>query len=159
MFNKVKKFAGLEIKQIQGGKNPLKVVDDFITKLGFEPSKCLSEKNPDVNRWVVKVNDDIDLEILVEGLSKSSEATIYLGIKVVAVPIRGAYDVLAAALEIADGLVGIKVSLVDHFLILSATLALADVKAEELEYYYKLIEAQIPWFKDSLLDELDIEAL
>ena len=64
---------------------------------------------------------------------------------------------LAAALEIADGLVGIKVSLVGHYLVLSASMGAAGITVEDLDYNFKLIEAQESWFRDALSDELGME--
>jgi hypothetical protein len=77
-----------------------------------------------------------------------------MGVNIVTVPIRGAYDLLTAALEIADGLVGIKVSLVGHYLVLSASLSAVGISVEDLEYHLRLIEAQQVWFRDALAAEL-----
>ena len=159
VFNKVKKFPGLKMTKLSGGKHPVNLVEEFITKRGVEPSECLSEKTADTVRWMLKVGEDEELEVLVESLSKPAETTIYMGVNIATVPVRGGYEMLAAALEIADGLVGIKVSLVGHFLVLSASLGLAGVTVEDLEYSYKLIEAQQTWFKEALSEELGIETL
>ena len=72
---------------------------------------------------------------------------------------RGANEMLAAALEIADGLVGIKVSLVGHYLVLSSTLGATGMSLEELDYNFKLIAAQQTWFREALADELGWEEL
>jgi hypothetical protein len=106
---------------------------------------------------MVHFKEDEELEILVEGLRKASETTLYMGLNIVTVPLRGAYDMLAAALEIADGLVGIKVSLVGHYLVLSSSLSASTLTHEELEYNLRLIEAQEGWFKETLSAELGWE--
>jgi hypothetical protein len=77
-----------------------------------------------------------------------------MGVNIITVPIRGSHDVLAAALEIADGLVGIKVSLVGHYLVLSASMSAQGVTIDELDYNFRLIEAQQTWFRDALATEL-----
>ena len=82
-----------------------------------------------------------------------------MGLNVITVPIRGAADLLAAALEIADGLVGIKVSLVGHYLVLSAGFGASGITIEELDYNLRLIEAQESWFIDTLAAELQWEEL
>jgi hypothetical protein len=82
-----------------------------------------------------------------------------MGVNSITVPIRGSHDILAAALEIADGLVGIKVSLVGHYLVLSASLSAVGVTVDDLEYHLKLIEAQEPWFRGALATELQWEEL
>ena len=156
-MGKIKKFAELNIRKITGGKDPLRVVEDFLSRRGFDPEKCQKEKTPDLARWMVQVKDDKELEILLEGIKKPSDTTLYMGVNIMAVPIRGAYDVLAAALEIADGLVGIKVSLVGHYLVLSSSLSATGLTIEELDYNFKLIELQEGWFRESLASELQWE--
>ncbi len=64
---------------------------------------------------------------------------------------------LTAALEIADGLVGIKVSLVGYYLVLSATLGAHEMTLEDLQYHYQLITSQRKWFVDALADDLGVE--
>lgn len=156
---KGKKFAILNIRKITGGKDPLHLVQDFIVHRGFDPGECLKQKTADNARWMVPLGGDEELEVLIEGLRASSETTIYMGVNVVTVPIRGAADLLAAALQVADGLVGIKVSLVGHYLVLSASLAAAGMSVEDLEYHYNLITAQQTWFKETLIDELGWESM
>jgi hypothetical protein len=156
-MGKIKNFASVSIKKITGGKDPLRVVEEFILRRGFDPDSCQKEKSPDNIRWMLSLGNGEELEILIEGLKKPSETTVYLGVNIATVPIRGSADVLAAALEIADGLVGIKVSLVGHYLVLSASLGAAGLSVEELDYNFKLIEAQQDWFKNVLADELGWE--
>lgn len=156
-MGKIKKFAELNIRKITGGKDPLRVVEEFIVRRGFDPDTCQKEKGNDNARWMIKIRDHEELEILVEGIRKPSETTIYMGVNIVTVPIRGAQEVLAAALEIADGLVGIKVSLVGHYLVLSASLGAAGVTVDELDYHLRLIEAQETWFRGALATELQWE--
>lgn len=158
-MGRVKKFSPFKIRKITGGKDPTKLVADFILRQGYDPDKCISEKSQDTVRWVIDLGEGEELEILVESLRVPSETTIYMGINVAIVPIRGADDLLAAALEIADGLIGIKVSLVNHFLVLSASLGLAGITVEDIEYHYKLITAQQDWFKEALADEMGWETL
>jgi hypothetical protein len=156
-MGKIKKFAELNIRKITGGKDPLRVVEDFILRRGFDPEKCQKEKTADSVRWMIQVRDNEELEVLVEGIKKPAETTIYMGVNIVTVPIRGAHEVLAAALEIADGLVGIKVSLVGHYLVLSSSLGASGATIDELDYHFRLIEAQESWFRDALATELQWE--
>ena len=154
-MGKIRKFAELNIRKIVGGKDPIRVVEDFIARRGFDPDKCLKEKGQEEHRWLIKISDDQELEILVESIRKPQETTIYMGVNIIPVPIRGAAEVLAAALEIADGLVGIKVSLVGHYLVLSASLSASGVTIDELDLNFQLIEAQRGWFRDALATELE----
>ncbi len=153
-MGKIRKFAELNIRKIVGGKDPVRVVEDFIVRRGFEPSKCLKEKDLDQTRWMIRIKDEEDLEILIESARKPQETTIYMGVNIITIPIRGSHDVLAAALEIADGLVGIKVSLVGHYLVLSASMSAQGVTIDDLDYNFRLIEAQQTWFRDALATEL-----
>jgi len=158
-MGRVKKFAAMSIRKITGGKDPIRLVEEFIVRHGFDPDECAREKNGDSARWMVKLGDDEELEILAESLKVSAETTIYMGVNIATVPVRGGTDMLAAALEIADGLVGIKVSLVGHYLVLSSTLGASGITIEELDYNFKLITAQQRWFRDALADEMGWESL
>lgn len=156
-MGKIKKFAELNIRKITGGKDPVRVVEDFLSRKGFDPEKCQREKTPDLVRWMVQIKGEEELEILLEGVRKPADSTLYMGLNIVTVPIRGAYDMLAAALEIADGLVGIKVSLVGHYLVLSSSMSATALTLEEVDYNYRLIEVQEGWFRDTLASELQWE--
>ncbi len=156
-MGKIKKFANLSIRKITGGKDPIRLVEDFITRLGFDPDECQKHKNSDDVRWMVSVEKGEDLEILVEGLKSSADTTIYMGVNIATVPVRGGDEMLAAALEIADGLVGIKISLVGHYLVLSASMGTAGISVDEIDYSYRLITAQSTWFKETLAEELGWE--
>lgn len=156
-MGKIRKFAELNIRKITGGKDPVRVVEEFLTRRGFNPKECEKERTPEMVRWMVQFKQDEELEILVEGLRKASETTLYMGLNILTVPLRGSYDILATALEIADGLVGIKVSLVGYYLVLSSSLSASTLTHEELEYNLRLIEAQEGWFKETLSAELGWE--
>jgi len=153
-MGKIKKFAELNIRKITGGKDPVRVVEELLTRRGLDAGQCQREKTSEQIRWMLQLGENEELEVLIEGLRKPSETTIYMGVNIVTVPIRGAYDLLTAALEIADGLVGIKVSLVGHYLVLSASLSAVGISVEDLEYHLRLIEAQQVWFRDALAAEL-----
>ena len=158
-MGKIKKFAAINIRKITGGKDPVRIVEEFILRLGFDPEKCMKENLADHVRWMLSLGDGEDLEVLVEGIKKTTETTIYMGINIATVPVRGASDMLIAALEIADGLVGVKVSLVGHYLVLSSSLGAAGATVDELDYNFKLISAQRSWFRDALADELGWEEM
>lgn len=153
-MGKIKKFAELNIRKITGGKDPVRVVEELLTRRGLDAAQCQREKTSEQIRWMLQLGENEELEVLIEGLRKPSETTIYMGVNIVTVPIRGAYDLLTAALEIADGLVGIKVSLVGHYLVLSASLSAVGISVDDLEYHLRLIEAQQVWFRDALAAEL-----
>jgi hypothetical protein len=153
-MGKIKKFAAINIKKIVGGRDPVRVVEEFLLKLNVDPDAVLKDKSVDSARWLVPLNKENELEVLVENIRSAQETTFYLGINVMTVPIRGSADLLAAALEIADGLVGIKLSLVGYYLVLSATLGGADIAVDDLEYHYRLMTAQRRWFLDALSDEI-----
>jgi hypothetical protein len=158
-MGKVRKFTALNIRKIAGGKDPVRLVEEFILRRGFDPDQSQQQKTADHVRWMLALGNGEELEVLAEGLKTPAETTVYMGVNVVTVPVRGSSDVLAAALQIADGLVGIKVSLVGHYLVLSSTLGAAGLTVDELDYNFKLINAQQNWFREALTDELGWEAL
>ena len=156
---KTKKFAVVNIRKITGGKDPVRLVEDFILRQGYDPEKCLQQKTADSARWMIPLGHEEELEVLAENLKATNDTTIYMGVNVLTVPIRGASDILAAALQIADALVGIKLSLVGHYLVLSASVSAAGISVDEIDYYYKLIQAQQGWFKETLSEELGWETI
>jgi len=158
-MGKIKKFNSPTVTKLSGGKDPERLIEEFILRLGFDAEKSERARDIDTIRWMLGVGNGRELEVLLEGVRRPHETTIYLGLNILTVPIRGASEMLAAALEIADGLIGIKVSLVGHALVLSASLAASGISVDELEYYYKLIIAQQNWFRDALCDELQWEEL
>lgn len=158
-MGRVKKFSAFKIKKITGGKDPVRLVEEFILRQGYNPRDCLGEKSQDTARWIIDLGEGEELEVLAESMKNPAETTIYMGINIATVPVRSAYDLMAAALEIADGLIGIKLSLVNHYLVLSASLGLAGATVDDLDYHYKLITAQQDWFKEALADEMGWEEL
>jgi len=158
-MTKIKKFPLLSVEKIDGGRDVLKIIEELIVRLGFDPEVCERGKGADTARWMVALDDQRELEILVENLRKAQETTIYLGINICTVPIRGVSDVLAAALEVADGLIGVKISLVGHYLVLSASMSASGITLEEVDYYVKLLNAQEVWFRQELMVELEWEGL
>lgn len=156
---KIKKFPTLSIRKITGGKDPTHLVEEFIVRLGHDPEECNKGKDAESARWMVSLGNGEEFEILIEGMRTPNETTIYMGVNVATVPLRGANDMIIAAMQIADGLVGIKVSLVGHFIVLSSSMAAAGMNVEELDYHFRLITAQEKWFREALADELGWEAL
>jgi hypothetical protein len=157
MTGKVKKFPSVAIRKIRGGKDPVSVIEEFLARLGFDPVKAKKESGSDGIRWMIALEGGEELEVLLEGLRVPQETTVYLGINVGTVPLRNLLEVLTTALEIADGLVGIKLSLVGHFLVLSASMGAVGIDVDEVEYHYRLIVAQLGWFRNALSDELNVE--
>ena len=66
VVGKIRKFAELNIRKISGGRDPLRVVEEFLLKRGFDPEKCQKEKSSDMARWMVPLKGDEELEILLE---------------------------------------------------------------------------------------------
>lgn len=155
-MGKIKKFTGINIRKITGGKDPIRAVEEFLLKLNINPDDVRKEKTSDHARWMHSLNDGTELEILLENIKQPAESTLYMGINVAVIPVRGGSDMLAAALEIADGLVGIKLSLVGHYLVLSATLGASDLQVDDLDYHFRLISAQRGWFLEALSEELGL---
>lgn len=153
-MGKIKKLASINIRKITGGRDPVRIVEEFILKLGYDPDAVIKEDTADNKRWMLGLENDEELEILLESLKRPNEAILYMGVNAAVVEVRRAYDTLAAALEIADALVGIKVSLVGHYLVLSISLGASSITVDELDYYFKLIESQRTWFRTALENEL-----
>ena len=158
MMVKLKNFPNIiNFKKITGGKDPVRLVEEFIVRIGFDPEKCNSLRGPDNCRWMISFGDGKELEILLEELKKPPQTKIYMGINVITVPLKGAYNLLVTALEVADGLIGVKISLVGHYIVLSTAIGAIETSLEDLENKYKLVIEHEKWFRDTLLEEVGKE--
>lgn len=158
-MGKIKSFASLQIRKITGGKDPVRLIEEFIIRRGLDPEECCKDRTRQDIRWMLPIGEGEELEVCLQGLDQPHETTIYMGINVASVPLKNSYNTLVAALEIADGLVGIKVSLVGHYLVLSSTFPASTVSGEDIDYNFEIITAQQTWFREALADELGIEQL
>ncbi len=144
-------------KSIAGGKDARRSIEQFLEKRNQDPSEYLKKAVRGADRWVYEDKEQgVELEILHDhgdGLEEPIP-TVYLGINLFEVPMKNFTDVLAVALQIADGLVQTKVSIVGHYFILSACLPADDVSIEQLDYLYKSMLFQRDWFCDTLFKEM-----
>lgn len=152
-MGKVRKIGPTKIRKIQGGKDPARVVEDFMVRRGFNPEECLQQRTSDLAQWLVPLTSEEDLEITLEGLTRLPESTLYMGVNVYPVPIKGASDVLCAALVVADTLIGAKLSLVNYDLVLSVTAYTSNLSAEDVDFYYELITRQKSGIQEAITEE------
>ena len=78
-----------------------------------------------------------------------------MGINISTVPLKNTQDFLVSALETADSLMGVKISIVGHFLVMSTTLNMNSTTLEELDYHYTLIMEQHSWYQEALSSASD----
>jgi hypothetical protein len=154
-MSKIKKITPTKIRKITGGKDPIRIVEEFMTRRGFNPEECLHQRTSDLAQWLVHLSDEEDLEITLEGLNRSLESTLYLGVNVIAIPIADAQKFLFSALSVADTLIGAKLSLVNYDLVLSVTVHTNDMEVDEIDYYYELIIRQKSNVRDVIAEELE----
>ena len=154
---KVSKLNSSKITSIPGGKNPLVLVEEFLTKRGYVPRDCLQFRDGEVATWTVKLKGDAELEITLEKISQYSQMTIYLGINLMPVPLKYTETIFASALTVADSLVGSKISLVDYDLVLSVAHFAQNMTAEDLEYFVETLTSQKSAVKDAILDGMKVE--
>ena len=153
-MSKVKKLGSTRIRKITGGKDPARVVEEFMVRRGFDPEECLQQRTSDLAQWLVPLADEEDLEITLEGLNRPPETTLYMGVNVLSVPLRDVQRVLHAALTVADTLIGAKLSLVNYDLVLSVTAYTSNMGVDEIDYYYELITRQKAAAHDAINDEV-----
>ena len=153
-MSKVRSLRPSKIRKITGGKDPARLLEDFMTRRGFNPDECLQQRTGDIITWSVPVSDEEELEITLEGLSRYPETTLYMGINVMNVPIKNTDSFLAAALTVADTLIGAKLSLVNYDLVLSVTVYTANMGLDEVDYYYELIMRQKSGVQEAILEEI-----
>lgn len=153
-----KNVISMNIKRLEGGRAPLRLVEDFVVSLGGDPEAQEFLSRMDRRKWFVQLDSLPELEVILDG-GRSAEAVLYLGIRVTPVLIRRAHEIVTVALEVADSLVGCKVSLVGGFLVLSASISGNSINPENIHYHYSLLELQLPWFRDLVAVELGLDSL
>jgi hypothetical protein len=155
-MGKISRITPTRIRKISGGKEPSKLVEEFMLRRGFDPSDCLQQRTSQLSQWLIPLTEDEDLEITLEGLNRHPETTLYMGVNVLTVPLRDCNRFLYAALAIADTLIGAKLSLVNYDLVLSVTAYTANVGIEDIDYFFELITRQKSAVIDAINDELSI---
>jgi hypothetical protein len=154
-MSKVRSMPPPKIRRITGGKDPSRIVEEFMLRRGFQPEECLQQKTHDLAVWSVHLSDDDELEISLEATNRPMETTLYLGVNIISVPLKKTVDFLTAALSVADTLIGAKLSLVNYDLVISTTLYASEVTLEEIDYHYELIMRQKSSVEEALLAELE----
>ena len=159
MSEESRKFPIRTIKTIQGGKDFLKIIRDFILKLSYDPDSYEVEQSDDRVRWLIPLKESDELEIILDKPKSVSDATLYLGSLICVVPLKNLTNTLVTALELADGLVGTKISLVGRHLVISITSPASVITLNDLDYFYQLLITQKAWFTRLLMDELNWDAI
>ena len=152
-MSKIRKISPARIRKITGGKDPSRLVEEFMIRRGFDPEECLQQRTADVCQWLVPLSEEEDLEITLEGLNRPPETTLYMGVNVLSVPIKDCHRFMFAALSVADTLIGAKLSLVNYDLVLSVTSYTADMEIDDIDYYYELITRQKNGIQEAILEE------
>ena len=153
---KVRKLKSANIRKITGGKDPTRIVEEFLARRSFDPEECLQQRTGDIATWSVPLSEEEELEITLEGLSRATETTLYMGINVFAVPLMNLQNVLIATLVVSDTLIGAKLSLVNYDLVLSITSYTANMGVDDIDYFYELLLRQKPGVHDAILEELTV---
>lgn len=153
-ISKVRRIGSTKIKKISGGKEPTKIIEEFMLRRGFDPAACLQQRTNQLAQWLLPLNDQEDLEITLEGINRPVETTLYIGVNVMTVPLKDTAKFTYAALLVADTLIGAKVSIVNYDLVLSVTTYTSDFSIEDVEYYFEIITRQKNTVIDAITDEV-----
>ena len=142
-MSKIRKISSAKIRKIQGGKDPTKLVEDFLVRRGFDPEECLQQRTSDIATWSVSLSEESELELTLEGVPRPLETTLYMGLNVCGVPLKDTTNFLQAALLVADTLIGAKLSVVNYDLVPSNHRCYTEnMGSDMMDYYYELITRQ-----------------
>ena len=155
-MSKIRKIASARIKKISGGKDPNKIIEEFMVRRGFNPEECLQQRTKQMVQWLLPLEEDEDLEVTLEGTNRAIDTTLYVGVNVMSVPLADVQKFTYAALLVADTLIGAKLSIVNYDLVLSITTYASDLSVEDVEFYYEIINRQKSIIIDAISDELDL---
>lgn len=152
---KIRRIGTAKIKKIPGGKEPVRLVEEFLVRRGFNPDDCLQQRNSESATWSIPLSDEEELEITLEGLNRPSETTLYMGVNVMPVPVKNLHETLVAALVVADTLIAAKLSLVNFDLVLSVTQYTSDIGVEEIDYFFEIVSRQKDMIREAIVDSRD----
>lgn len=155
MSSKIRKISQAKIRKLPGGRDPARNIEEFLTRRGYDPEECLHMRTGEVSTWSVPLNDEEELEITLESLGKSSETTLYMGLNICGIPIKDTANFLAAALSVADTLIGTKLSIVNYDLVISITTYTENLSGDSIDYYYELITKQKNSAYELILEEME----
>ncbi|HMP48329.1 MAG TPA: hypothetical protein PKA63_06650 [Oligoflexia bacterium] len=155
-MSKIKKIIPTKIRKITGGKDPTRIVEEFMLRRGFDPDDCIQQRSADLAQWLVPLNEEEDLEITLEGLHRPPETTLYMGVNVSPVPLNDTAAFFYTALAVADTLIGAKLSLVNYDLVLSVTMYMANMAVDDIDYYFELISRQKSGVQDAINHEMGL---
>ena len=157
MAGKVRNISSSKrIRKISGGKDPVKLVDEFVIRQGYEEDNISKHSSAQLVTWTVWLSNEEMLEIALEGLGSSLETTMYIGVNVLSIPITKAAQVMAAVLTVADSLISAKLSLVDYDIVLSSTIYASNINMEDIEYLHELVIRQKEWVQEAVVEELGL---
>lgn len=154
-MSKIRKITPNRIRKITGGKDPSRLVEELMIRRGFDPEQCLQQRTSDLSQWLVPLKEEEDLEITLEDLTRPAETTLYMGVNVLAVPLRDTQRFLYAVLMVADTLIGAKLSLVNYDIVLSVTVYTSNMDVDDVDYYYELITRQKIGIQEAILEEFN----
>jgi len=154
-MSKIRKINSARIRKIAGGKDPARLIEEFLVRRGFDPDECLQQRTSDSATWSIPLSDEEELEITLEGMPRPLETTLYMGVNVCGVPLKDTANFLAGALVIADTLIGAKLSIVNYDLVLSITVYTENMGPDMVDYYYELITRQKLPVYDSIMEEME----
>lgn len=153
-MSKVRRIAPNRIRKITGGKDPTRIVEEFMVRRGFDPEECLQQRTTDLTQWLVPLSEEEDLEITLEGLNRPPETTLYMGVNLYAIPIKDTQRFMYAALAVADTLIGAKLSIVNYDLVLSVTTYTANMGLDDIDYFYEIITRQKNGIQEAINEEM-----
>ncbi len=155
-MGKVKKIIPARIRKITGGKDPTRIVEEFMLRRGFDPEECLQQRSQEIAQWLVPLSEEEDMEITLEGLNRPPETTLYIGVNVLPVPLIDSNAFFCTALSVADTLIGAKLSLVNYDLVLSVTAYIANMGVDDIDYYFELITRQKVGVQEAISQEMGL---
>lgn len=153
-MSKIRRINPRRIQKIRGGKDPVLIIEKFMQQRGFDQASFLQKRTADLTQWLVPLGDEEDLEITLEGLTRASQSTLYLGLNIYPVPLSDTQKILAATLQVADTLIGAKLSLVNYDIVLSTTLYTEELSVDLVDYNFELLLRQKPSVQDAINEEL-----
>ncbi|RME60036.1 MAG: hypothetical protein D6780_04130 [Candidatus Dadabacteria bacterium] len=149
------------LRKVKGGKNIIKVIENFVKKNGVDPKEAQQFKNDEAGMWIFTTNQGIHLELACmappEGVEAPLDYLVSLTVPLIRVPIAESLKVLATALEIASNLVYSKLILSEDVLLVNLVITDPTITVDDLEEWTEILSVESEALKEDLLAELGWE--
>jgi hypothetical protein len=121
-----------KIVVLDGGRAPIKIIEEFISKLVKDPSELELFSDCNQKKWSIHLNRSNfsgELSIILKGRGLAPESSLYLGLPLCYIPVRDSVNFMVTILELANTLVSAQVGLISNTIVLGTSMPIFEVSS------------------------------